>query len=373
MLILIVFACATKVQSNTTPAYDISNPSAQNYLQSHADYATDLWSRTAKAAKALDQTIQAFQNTPSPETLSAAKKQWLETRTLYSQTESLRFQNGPIDNPDTGVEGFLNAWPLDESYVDYTSEDPNAGIINNVEQYPEINRSLLLSLNERGGEENISTGFHAIEFILWGQDMSTEAPGNRPVTDFTEHPQASRRLAYLQLSSKLLVQHLEEVHTAWTDSYRKTYTAKNPQEIFTGIWTGMAMLTGDEMAGERMAVPYETKDQEDEQSCFSDSTLQDFQNNLVGIHNQYHGYEGKVGLRSIIQEHDSNMDEKITRSLQEAIDAVNNIPHPFDQSIQNEEHRPKVEIAITKLEDLSDVLVAGASSMGIRVLLEGGS
>ena len=79
-----------------------------------------------------------------------------------------------------GPEGLINAWPLDEAYIDYVEGDPAAGVVNDPDTYPTIDAELLTSLNEQGGEANISTGWHAIEFLLWGQDLSTDGPGDAP-------------------------------------------------------------------------------------------------------------------------------------------------------------------------------------------------
>ena len=151
MLLFLLGACATKAPTNTSP--DLKTRAVSEYLDSHANYATSLWAETKTSAQNLDHSITSFQQQPSEKTLKEAQDWWLRTRLLYSQTEALRFQSGPIDHPETGVEGFLNAWPLDEAYVDYIQENPNSGIINDTTTYPEITRELLISLNEKGGEE----------------------------------------------------------------------------------------------------------------------------------------------------------------------------------------------------------------------------
>ncbi|MGH8848662.1 MAG: imelysin family protein, partial [Polaromonas sp.] len=125
---------------------------------------------------ALQKTLQAFLDAPSEEGLKAARQAWLAAREFYGQTEAFRFYGGPIDDKN-GPEGRINAWPMDESYVDYVKTAPGAGIINN--RKVALSKKQLASLNERNGEENIATGWHAIEFLLWGQDLSPTGPGNR--------------------------------------------------------------------------------------------------------------------------------------------------------------------------------------------------
>ena len=125
----------------------------------------------------MDAAIDAFVAEPTDENLAAAKEAWLAARDEYGPTEAFRFYGGPIDDEETGVEGLVNAWPLDEAYIDYVDGDPEAGIVNNPEDYPEITADVLVEANEQGGEANVSTGWHAIEFLLWGQDLSADGPG----------------------------------------------------------------------------------------------------------------------------------------------------------------------------------------------------
>ena len=72
----------------------------------------------AKAAIRLQQSIGAFLEAPNMETLKAAKQAWLDGREVFGKTEVLRFSSGPIDDRRIGVETYLNAWPLDEAYID---------------------------------------------------------------------------------------------------------------------------------------------------------------------------------------------------------------------------------------------------------------
>ena len=144
---------------------------------------------------------------PTDATLEAAKEAWLTARDDYGPTEAFRFYDGPIDNPDDGPEGQINAWPMDEAYVDYVEGDASAGIVNDTAGVPEITTDVIVAANEEGGETNISTGWHAVEFLLWGQDLSDDGPGEpaghrlhdraqrRPARHLPEagHPAADRR------------------------------------------------------------------------------------------------------------------------------------------------------------------------------------
>ncbi|MEO1267920.1 MAG: imelysin family protein, partial [Myxococcota bacterium] len=187
-------------------AADAKTNYAQIVLASYEDSLT--------TAQALDQSLQAFVATPSDQTLTAARDAWRASREPYLQTEVYRFYDGPIDNPDTGPEGLLNAWPLDENYIDYTATEAMAGIVNDTATT--IDGASLESLNEKDGEKNIATGYHAIEFLLWGQDTSDTGPGERPHTDFLTDGSGTaanqdRRGQYVTVSSTLMLSHLQQM------------------------------------------------------------------------------------------------------------------------------------------------------------------
>jgi putative iron-regulated protein len=218
----------------------------------HSAYAASLASGTE-----LDAAIDAFAADPTDETMAAAKQAWLAARGDYGLTEAFRFYGGPIDDAATGPEGLINAWPLDEAYIDYVEGDETAGVVNHPDEYPTIDAALVTSLNEQGGEANISTGWHAIEFLLWGQDLSDDGPGARPVTDYTEADNADRRLTYLTVTSDLLLEHLGGLVEAWApdaDNYRSEFVAREPDDALTAIIAGVGELTRGELAGERMNV-----------------------------------------------------------------------------------------------------------------------
>ncbi|HEY7699271.1 MAG TPA: imelysin family protein, partial [Vicinamibacteria bacterium] len=167
-------------------------------------------------ARDLERVVADFVEAPTAEGLDAAKTAWLAAREPYGPTEAYRFYGGPIDDED-GPEMQINAWPLDEAYVDYVQGSPESGIVNDTVTYPEITPAALLSLNQSGSEENVSLGFHAIEFLLWGQDLSEDGPGTRPYTDFVPGVKANaeRRGEYLRVAAEMLVDDLEEMVVAW--------------------------------------------------------------------------------------------------------------------------------------------------------------
>jgi len=166
-----------------------------------------------------------------------------------------------------------------------------SGIINN--QKVPITKQQVAALNGRGGQENIATGWHAIEFLLWGQDLNDNGPGDRSFQDFVDGKatNAKRRREYLKLVTELLIDDLASVARAWrpgVNNYRRTFVA-DPEEGLRRILVGLGSLSRGEMAGERLEVPLATQDQEDEQSCFSDNTHRDIVMDALGIQNVWLG------------------------------------------------------------------------------------
>ncbi|MDX1446975.1 imelysin family protein, partial [Lishizhenia sp.] len=298
--------------------------------------------------------------------------------------EVFRFQEGPIDDAN-GPEGFLNAWPLDEAYIDYVEGNETAGIIND----PSINITpeLLENSNENGGEKNISVGYHAIEFLLWGQDDANTAlmtPGNRPFTDYVTDGTGTasnqdRRGQYLKICGDLLVEHLAYVKNQWAENgnYRKTFLAMNTKEAIDKVLTGMGILSKSELASERMFVALDNQDQEDEHSCFSDNTHRDILLNAQGIYNLYFGtYTQTNGqkitgtsIQDILAATEKEKEEKYTAVFKETLNAVKEIPAPFDYALTQESigGNGPIMYAIKKLQNQGNEIAKLASDLDLII------
>ncbi len=354
----------------------LSDDAAEAVATTHADLVFAAYDDTVEATTELQGLIEAFVAEPTEAGLDAARSAWLEARDLYGPTEVFRFSDGPIDDPDDGPEGQINAWPLDEAYLDYVEDDPAAGIVNDTEGVPELTTEVLVAANEEGGETNISTGWHAIEFLLWGQDLSDDGPGDRPVTDYTTAANADRRGTYLSLLADLLVTDLTSVRDEWDPeggAYREAFLA-DPVESVSKILRGMGALSAGELAGERMAVPYETKDPEDEHSCFSDNTTADIVGNATGIELAYTAsYEGVDGtsLSDVVAEADPELDADLRRQLTANVTAAASLEAPFDQLIQgDDENRAALLALIEDLQAQGDAIAELASAMGYEISIE---
>lgn len=396
-----------------TPAAATSqiDPAAGKAVVSHyADLALAVFSDAASTGKALQGAIDALLASPNDATLQAARAAWLAARAPYMQSEVFRFGNAVVDD----WEGQLNAWPLDEGLIDYVAKDyqhalgnpgASANIIANTSiqvgedklDVTTINPELLASLNELGGSEsNVATGYHAIEFLLWGQDLNGSNPGAgaRPATDFVvgagatgEHNE--RRRAYLKAAVDLLVSDLDSMVLQWqagkTDNYRATLEAESADNGLRKMLFGMGSLSLGELAGERMKVALEANSTEDEHDCFSDNTHNSHFYNAKGIRNVYLGEYQKVdgttlsgpSLSSLVAKADAAADGALQADLaasegklQALVDSAEKNNQHFDQLIaaDNQAGQQIVRDAIAALVKQTGAIEQAASKLGISDL-----
>jgi putative iron-regulated protein len=353
---------------------------ARAALQTYAEIAGAAYADSARSARALAAAIDGLLAAPSAEALAGARRAWLQSRIPYAQTEAFRFYDGPID----AVERWVNSWPIDENYVESEASAERLGLIQDSARYPLLAGEVLARLNMRDGETSISTGYHVLEFLLWGRDQNPAGPGERPFSDFVEPPQSehtaaatiARRRAYLRSAAGLLAQQLEQVAQAWNGSYRTQFLALPPAAAMGLAVKGMGSLSGPELAGERLSVAYETKDQENEHSCFSDSTLADLTGDALGLQNlclgRYRRLDGSSihgsGLCDALQLLAADPATRLKRQCAASLAAVRAIPAPFDRAILGSDSAPgrrAVAAAIQALRAQSDTLAELAALLQV--------
>lgn len=347
-LLLGVLALACGRSENPPPEAraKLDESHAREVIATYSQIALAIYVDSLNAARALDAALADFVSAPSAERMQAAREAWLLARLPYVQSEVFRFYDGPIDR----VEPWVNSWPIDENFVDTVDPSSPPGLIADREHYPEITEALLLKLNESASETSISTGYHVIEFLLWGQDLNPHGPGARAYTDFVGNGPKSvevRRGQYVKVASRLLVKHLEEVVEEW-GRFGKSLLEMPVQKSLGLALKGMGALSGPELAGERLTVAYETKDQENEHSCFSDSTHADMAGDALGVQNlclgrylRTDGSEVKgAGICALVRSVDAALGESLEQQIRASVQAARSIPAPFDQAILGTDSAP---------------------------------
>ena len=309
-------------------------------LKTYADIAEATYEDSLITAKILQNTINSLVTNPTEKNLESAKKAWLAARVPYQQTEAYRFGNPIVDD----WEGKVNAWPLDEGLIDYVDNDQYgsesdenslyvANVIKNTKltingktvNTKKITKKLLSeTLHEAGGvETNVATGYHAIEFLLWGQDLNGTGygSGNRPVTDYWKtkctNGNCERRAEYLTQVTDLLIDDLKEMVTNWRSNgnARKSLMNGSAKAGLTAILTGLGSLSYGELAGERIQLGLMLHDPEEEHDCFSDNTHNSHYYNLLGMINVYTGKYTRVDGRIVSGSSIANLIEEKKSSL----------------------------------------------------------
>ncbi|RXK11712.1 imelysin [Halarcobacter mediterraneus] len=409
---------ATSQNTETAKTQQVKN----SILTSYANIAKDNYNDALNDAKILKEAIDTFAKNPTEKTLEAAKEAWLSSRESYGQTEIFRLSNGPIDAEEGWVaekygalEGQLNAWPLDENMIDYTIDangkktsgniiDTNGDFKPGGEGSSSVNVSnitvdALTSLNENGGEANVSTGYHAIEFLLWGQDQDysnfvkdsiTNGPltaGQRPLSDFTSEKNAQRRLAYLKASAQKIVSDLETIANAWNENglYQAAFQGKltgenkdknlSKEEALKQVISGMGVFMKSELANERIAVAVLTPSEEDEHSCFSDNTHRDIVTNYQGFKNiltsTYKGKSYGESLLTKVSAEDKKRIETLMNSIESKIaliDKTAKTKEHFDYQIQPDNPMAKTIVKLkNEMRKLGDEMVTIATANGISL------
>ena len=292
-------------------------------IATYADIGQAVYEDSTTAARRLLGAVDAMIAKPSEATMTAARKAWIAARVPYPQSEVFRFANPVVDD----WEGYINSWPLDEGLIDYvdssygteSAENPlyAANIIANgkvTHAGKTINASkitwrTLRDLQEFGGiEANVATGYHAIEFLLWGQDLNGTGPGagERPWTDYAKgaactNGHCDRRAQYLHVATQLLVDDLAWMAKQWAPggAARKVVTDVTPDAGLSVILTGLGSLSYGELAGERMKLGLMLHDPEEEQDCFSDNTVHSHYYNVIGMRNVWSGTYTRIDGRTV--------------------------------------------------------------------------
>lgn len=422
-----VYAAAFVLTIAVAPVH-AKAPDAKDFLRTYANLAQTSYQNALSDAKQLQKALASFAKKPTQKGLDDAKQAWLNSRESYGVTEIFRLSNGPIDAEEgwvaeayNALEGQLNAWPLDENMIDYTIDAEGKKTSGNIidskgEFLPQsadgeaekvnvsnITPEMVAVLNENGGDANVASGYHAIEFLLWGQDQDYQSmvkdavsnganvAGQRPLTDFTTAKYAKRRLAYLNAAAELLVTDLAVVASAWQPKIKGTEglyraallgelagskNAKNidQREALRQIFAGMGVFIKSELANERIAVAVLTPSEEDEHSCFSDNTHRDIATNYQGFKNVLMGeYNGKSAGTSAFKSL-SKADQKEVMALITdietriaTIDQLARTKMNFDYQIVDKTAAKNIVKLKNRLRKLGDKMVLVAKAYGVSL------
>ena len=375
-------------------------------LVNYSNIAEAKYKDALTLAKKIHASIEQFLKNTNESNFKKVKNSWLEARTVYQQTEVFRFGNPIVDD----WEGKVNAWPLDEGLIDYVdttnyypseNDFSNFNIIANKMLKVEgelidasiINANLLSSkLHEIGGNEaNVAIGYHAIEFLLWGQDLNgtKSGSGNRSYTDFDlnkcTNDNCDRRREYLLAASNLLIEDLQYIHSVWLPKGQARLDLLNDEKNgLKRILIGMGSLSYGELAGERMKLGLMLHDPEEEHDCFSDNTHNSHYYNVVGINNvflgKYKSLDGKVvkgpSISSLLSEEDYDLNKKTKESIKNTLKSMKKIVKSANKGVTydmliaegNEKGNKLIQDAVESLIKQSKNIELTAAALNINDL-----
>ncbi len=391
----------------------VAAPRAKDVLKTYADIAEAAYTDSLVTAKTMQLAVEKLLAEPTEENLIAARAAWVAARIPYMQTEAYRFGNAIVDD----WEGKVNAWPLDEGLIDYVAESYGAespenelyaaDVIANVSltiggktiDTVEITKELLSdSLQEAGGvEANVATGYHAVEFLLWGQDLNGTGPGagNRPASDFNvkdcTNGHCDRRAAYLDTVTDLLVDDLAWMVAQWgpEGEARKVLLDGTDQAGLTAIMTGLGSLSYGELAGERIKLGLMIHDPEEEHDCFSDNTFASHYFDALGMRNVYLGRYRRVdgslvsgpSASDLVKEKAPEADAELRAKLAATMDAMGEMYdrgimiESYDQMIGegNDEGNAVVQKVVDALLDQTKAIERAVAALDLSAIAFEGS
>ena len=385
-----------------------AEPTAKDVLTTYADIAQAGYTDSLDTAGTLKLAVDNFLAKPTDDNLRSARAAWIAARIPYMQTEAYRFGNAIVDDWQDRV----NSWPLDEGLIDYVAsaygaDSPEnelytANVIANTSltiggkklDTSKITKELLSDqLQEAGGvEANVATGYHAVEFLLWGQDLNGTGPGNgnRPASDYDlkkcSHGNCARRAEYLRTATDLLVDDLAFMAAQWAPGgeARKKLMDGSDEAGLTAIMTGLGSLSYGELAGERMKLGLMIHDPEEEHDCFSDNTHASHFFDALGIRNVYIGrYRRADGslvqgpsVSDLVKAKSPEVDAEMRAKLDATMDAMNTLylraltTESYDQMIGegNDAGNAVVQHAVDALLDQTKSLERAVATLDLKAI-----
>jgi putative iron-regulated protein len=405
-----VLLAGTSFAATSIPVWAAA-PDLKTILTNYADIGEAGYADAVAGAEKLKAAVDTFLAAPTDANLKAARQAWVEARVPYMQTEAFRFGNPEIDD----LEGNVNSWPLDEGLIDYvdaksygTQSDSNPlytlnvvantslKIGNKTLDASKITKELITALQTAGDNEaNVSIGYHAVEFLLWGQDLNGTGPGagNRPATDYDAknctHGNCDRRADYLRAATGLLIDDLKQMEAVFAkDGEGRKRLLGNPEEGLTAMFTGLGSLSYGELAGERTKLGLILHDPEEEHDCFSDNTHNSDFYDEKGMVNVYTGTytrtDGSVikgpSLKDLVAAKDAGDSARIDAAMKAATEAMTVLKQradsgkeAYDQMIgpDNPEGNQIVQNVVDTLVAQAKAWEAAVAKLNIKMTVEG--
>jgi putative iron-regulated protein len=340
LIVIIVFASCKKA----------SNTSSTDFKTLEGNVINDFTYKTALpqydslsiAATALNTSIVNLQANTTDANLAIAQTKWKNIRTVWEQCEG--FLIGPVESND--YDPNTDSWPTDHVQLDSlltASTNLTVGAVD----------SLTQSLK----------GYHPMEYVLFRNGESTV----RTAASFTQ-----RELQYLtSLSGDIVFNNVQPLVLSWTTAptnYAQgiitsgttagaAYTSR--QNFFIDVigdngMAGICNEVGEQDAEGKMFKPYTDRDSTITESPYSNNSLIDFKNNIIGAQNVYLGLHGGLGIKDLVAANNRSLDNQIQAQFTSTINSFNNITERYEQAIFDQ--RTQVAATLAQLQTLKNLL-----------------
>ncbi len=354
LLGLILFSCNKKKDSNDT--IEISKLKI-----SYANQLLDNYSSLKQNISILADRHAIFNTTLQLSHYNVLKAQWKETKKAVDYIAPFQFLN----------ESTFYSFMINPAYIDAFGSDNSSGIIVNTTLYPYIDYVTLRSLNNVGGSENnISTGMHALEFVLWGEDLNPAGPGARTPFDyeFTAASVKGRRKAYLASLVYILNKDVEALDYT---SFKDNINDMDPKSSLKFLLGGIHDFVKKNVAEKSIKRPVDQMSQLYEESQFSDNSTEDLKNKITSIKNYLYGsqYTTTDGyfISDYMKTKSPNLRDKMDQLIEELVSDSQEMTFTFDNAIQNPAQRQQLIALYDKLIALSGVISSFAKECNVML------
>ena len=333
IIAIVFFTSCHKADTSTPDTFPATEQTVINDFTD--DVAIDQYNNLRNAATDLNTKIAALNTDATDANLTAAQNSWKGLRTVWEQCEGFLF--GPVEDDD--YDPHMDTWP-----VDYVQMDSLLASSNSLE-ISDIRNLSTLSLR----------GFHPVEYILWGVD------GKRTAASITP-----REKKYMVSLTQDILDNVTALNTSWTNnpinfaiqvktagSGSTVYSKK--QEVYLAVTQALIDIC-DEVGSSKMAGPFNAFDSTIVESPFSNNSVIDFKNNIIGLGNVYNGTYSNPGkgIADLVAAKNVSLNNKIRQQITAAINSFNAISLSYEEAIFNQ--RTQIRNTMAALETLSTTL-----------------
>jgi putative iron-regulated protein len=269
----------------------------------------------------------------------------------------------------------VNAWPIQGGYIDYLPGYQFTGIIN--DSTLAITLDNLLSQHQFSDLSDVSVGFHALEFLLWGEGF------DRPASDFQasdsqlseqgiELDANNRRRTYFELLTSHIIAELDGLSQRWErqTTTNGTYLDELPPGAQLSFLLTSSYRVLNDYLLERLISPFRGGDgYEVNESPYSKTTLE----GMITVLDQLgHWLDGTVmeeqqNLLQFVTDHEPELADQIRKNFKACILAIDGLGTNYPAGLAPDDKR--FLLAQQQLGQLITDLVNLTESLNLRLQL----